>query len=259
VIVLDDGAHLLRAIGERGPRSAGPVVGIEQTSSGYRALRKQQFSLPVVNVARSPVKLTLESPFVAAAVRMRFDQYFAARPSLRPTRILVLGHGPVGAAVAANLSRDYLVTCRDAGQSPDALVHLLTDNFDMIIGATGTRALTATDVSQLRPGTILTSVSSSDREFPAASLRRLLPPTSDCHRHIDVNGVSLLNSGFPLNFDGQEHSVPPQEIQLTRALLLAAVYQAAQNPLPLGLVDLEWRVQRLIADEFQRLHASVAR
>jgi hypothetical protein len=62
-----------------------------------------------------------------------------------------------------------------------------------------------------------------------------------------------LNSGFPLNFDGSEVSLPPHRAQLVVSMILLAIYQASQEALQHGLVELQSSIQQLVLEEFNRL------
>lgn len=74
------------------------------------------------------------------------------------------------------------------------------------------------------------SASSSDREFDAVALRRRTTPNPDCHADLRVADGSvdatLLNSGFPVNFDGSP-MCGDASMALTMALLAAAVLYAS--------------------------------
>jgi hypothetical protein len=60
--------------------------------------------------------------------------------------------------------------------------------------------------------------------------------------------VTFLNGGFPINFDGAVNCVPAQQIQLTRALMLAGAVQALEaeevGVAPLDVETCEWLVRR---------------
>ena len=53
------------------------------------------------------------------------------------------------------------------------------------------------------------------------------PPTVQ-YRLPSGKKVKLLARGFPLNFDGGPENIPPDEIQLTRALMLIGAAQATR-------------------------------
>lgn len=68
IIILDSGGHLLHAVNNDLDIQTDRVVGIEQTSSGFHALKNEPIRFPVLNVARSKIKLDVESPWIADAV-----------------------------------------------------------------------------------------------------------------------------------------------------------------------------------------------
>jgi hypothetical protein len=80
----------------------------------------------------------------------------------------------------------------------------------------------------------LFSCSSGDIEFN--SLLQLMARGKDGHRldpladlvyEAPRASLKVFRGGFPINFDGTAESVPAEEIQLTRGLLLGGVIQAA--------------------------------
>jgi hypothetical protein len=104
---------------------------------------------------------------------------------------------------------------------------------------------------------ILASSSSSDREFSAVELRRLLPKSANCHENIYVNGIHLLNSGFPVNFNGLKEVELPEDIQLTRSLMYAAVCSRIINHDKKGLIELNTDIQQKIISKFKELKNKV--
>jgi hypothetical protein len=125
-------------------------------------------------------------------------------------------------------------------------------SYDLIIGCTGSTSIPHPLHDSLKDGCILASVSSSDREFDAHCLRKQIMPYSDCHQCVTIEDKLLLNSGFPVNFDGGIHSVPPKYIQFTRALLVAAIFQSMQqdSSSPLKIIDLDFSYQKKISNIF---------
>jgi S-adenosylhomocysteine hydrolase len=110
---------------------------------------------------------------------------------------------------------------------------------DIIIGATGKCSITADDLEYLRPGAILGSASSKLVEIDIGALNRAqkgkggpeiidkdsFPPTVR-YTLKDGRQISVLASGYPLNFDGDVVSIEPQQIQLTMGLMLIGALQA---------------------------------
>jgi hypothetical protein len=69
--------------------------------------------------------------------------------------------------------------------------------------------------------------------------------------------IYLLRGGFPANFDQSGESVPANDIQLTRALVLAAVLQAAEylkdTSIESGVYALDVKYQRFVIHEWLKL------
>lgn len=247
VIILDDGGFLLRYVQDE-IDDVSCISGVEQTSSGFEKLKDAGLRFGVVNVARSRTKLGIESPFIAEGVIHEMEKRIAFDST---TRVLIVGQGAIGQTIK-NLLRDRcdvsgcdadVKLCDFGGKYLEKL-----PEFDVIIGTTGKPILQNVDLPKLKKGVVLASASSSDREFPAAEMRVAAGIIGDCHADIELNGVRLLNGGFPVNFAGQKDPTPPKKIQLTRALLLAGVCEALRSMAP-GFHDL-FEMQDRIAEEF---------
>jgi len=106
----------------------------------------------------------------------------------------------------------------------------LLEESDIIIGASGKCSLHETKLPLLKDGALLLSVSSSDRELSAPSLRCNVSQTNDWNQRFRVplvcdksrsNGnerrtVNLAYSGFPLTFEDRcSNAGEPNEMQLT--------------------------------------------
>lgn len=161
VIVLDDGGALLRWFA-RAERSTNQFVGVEQTSSGFHMLKALSLPFPVINVARSPAKLTLEPPVVAATIGKRINEYVRTH-QLMTRKVLVVGQGPIGAAISRYLDSYYDVNRFDISANPGHIWPGSAEplnRFEMIVGATGRSVLGPALYSKLRLGTVLVSASS---------------------------------------------------------------------------------------------------
>lgn len=247
IVVLDDGGFVLQLANAASAEDE-RFVGVEQTSSGFERLKNVALRFPVVNVARSKAKLRYESPFIAADVIRRLKKATRLRKTMR---VLVVGQGVIGREIKTQLQNTCDVFGCDANVAQcdfDGAFLEQLHTFDVVIGATGTQALSVDDCARLKPGAVLVSASSSDREFPAVAFRRAHPDVTSCHAESSMNGVRLLNAGFPINFTGSRHGVAPRKIQLTRALLFAGVCEALSSTVP-GLQNLSDK-QNIIADAF---------
>lgn len=257
IILLDDGAELLLYANDFF-KNYEKIIGIEQTSSGFQRLKDTKLNFPVINIARTQAKLSLESPMIAEVTVAKMLQRMREKES-KGLKVLVVGQGPIGKAIVKLLPAAYDVDTYDleshGNHFPGSYTNKL-DEFDVIMGATGQPILQPGDFSRLKKDVILVSCSSSDREFSAAYLRRLAKASSNCHQDVVVDGLMLLNSGFPINFDGGLHSVAPEKIQLTRSLLLAGIFTAVQGGAEKGLVSLNSNFEDRIIDRYQRLNKS---
>lgn len=256
LIIIDDGGMLLKESLSH-PGILDNVVGIEQTSSGYEKIKDLDFSFPVVNVARSFAKTEFESPMIANKVIRKLYESDAFKQD-KIDRILILGNGFIGSRIKQQIGGSISIDVFDSDPEVSDMPYLeLQENlpeYDMVIGSTGKHSFPYAWISKLKYGATLVSVSSSDREFCAADLRIKKHQKYFCHSDIEVDGVRLLNSGFPVNFDGSNHSVCPALIQFTRALLMTAIIQSNHlRKCDKGLVELDEEFQRMIIQKFMSI------
>lgn len=255
VIVLDDGGELISIINKNTSRF-GKIIGVEQTSAGYHKLAAIHLKMPVVNVARSSTKLVMESSMVTDPQIQKITRFLNSS-GLKPEKVLIIGNGALGKHVALAFRSFYEVTCYDkvAQLSEIKEANLDVSSFDLIVGATGSAILTKEQLCNLKRNVVLASISSSDREFNAPYLRRRIKKIDNCHTDLFIDGIHLLNCGFPLNFQGaDEDTIPLEKIQITIALLFLAVYQgiSSQNSQK-GLVSLDQYNQKIALRKFYSL------
>jgi S-adenosylhomocysteine hydrolase len=175
VIILDDGGYLI-AFSNDFIKSFENVVGVEQTTSGYKKIKNLKLNFPVLNIARSKAKLEIESPFIAEIAAQKIESYLE-KYNLTNPKILIVGLGFVGTAIFELLKKKYFVSGCDiihkkCDFNGDYKGHL--DDFNLIIGATGTSAIQPGEFGNFKHSALLASVSSSDREFSAVYLRQLV-------------------------------------------------------------------------------------
>jgi hypothetical protein len=240
IIVLDDGGLCAAAV--PGEISASlPVIGVEQTMAG---VREPYPVIPVVEVASSAAKTILEPPMIREAVwkRLLAKGYLSTGGS----RYGVVGIGNIGKAVARALATSgqpvYVYDSqRDVaryGDVPGSItcnrLEELFEQSDHIFGCSGTDILAGqTWWRGLKGDKILVSCSSHDEEFRTALLALNEQPApndtlADVRVHLDNGSLLIVRGGCPANFDGTQESVPREDIQLTRALLLAGVLQSSK-------------------------------
>lgn len=265
IVVLDDGGELLSYINTLAIPQEIDVVGIEQTTAGYRKLERRNLKFPIINVARSAAKLNYESPIIADLVWQSIQEALIKR-NKEVERILILGKGSLGSCVYDKVCNEYDTEFFDkkipSGSPEQATLNSL-DRFDLIIGCTGTNLFGNGRLPKIKHGAVLASASSGDREFNAIAIRESLPAYTFCHKHIDSkHGYTLLNSGFPVNFSDQYESIDPPSLQLTRALLACGLLQGVnlsnavnRQSKPLGFIDLNAAHATSIVEEFNRKYA----
>ena len=245
VIVLD---HSGKGVQYMPPSMGLPTIGIAKTTADVFMHEKSGVSIPVINMAQSCVKKKLESPMIAQAVLHKINHVIPellsqTKHTEKPT-CGVLGAGAIGGAVAkrlANLGHQVMVydTNESLSKTLEAENPAITAlksscqvyaTTRIIFGCTGapTDALDPLDC-QIGPKTLI-SCSSDDTEFK----HTLSKPTRLRHfpsghiTYTNPNGTvhTIVQGGFPANFDHSGESVPAPDIDITRALTLASVYQA---------------------------------
>jgi len=170
VVVMDDGGYLLAEVSRclhadpalRASLATAGVrmMGVEQTSSGWRRLRHTALPLPVVNVARSSGKLSLESPligmFTLEPIRRHIERIAQVlRAEGLPwtaDNALVIGGGAIGQQVSRALvtQLDIPTTIFSTEDDGSAVVHRITrapcraGNPPSSLGGEGTQTHTST-------------------------------------------------------------------------------------------------------------------
>jgi S-adenosylhomocysteine hydrolase len=246
VIILDDGASLLDIFNSNRSSIDSRInfIGIEQTSSGFRKLEKTDLGFPVINVARSGIKLEKESPLIAKLgcnrIKDAIEKYHVSKP-----RILVVGLGPIGSNVMSILKDSgYAVYGHDITFDSNTEVTdiILKGNINILIGATGSNILSEQQIQQIESNIserlLLVSMSSADREFPASFIRLRAEDNKNIHEDNVWKRLILVNNGFPITFKGKRYESTPSEIEKTIALLYGSVLYAATHDINInGFVD----------------------
>lgn len=255
IILLDEGHKLLEIAVNYLPREK--IIGIEQ-SSKISILEKLSLTFPCISIARTKAKLFVESPMIAKAVNSKLFSYIKTL-NLDVKNILIVGHGFIGQAIAQDLrALNYNVKIYDHNRCKSELDDHSFKNYikecQVIIGCVYGTALQEHDYCLLPNNVILASASLSDRAFNSADIRKQsLDLVTSCHQNMCVNfnqkKIHLMNCGFPINFSGELHSVSPNKIQITRALLLGAIYEGITKPVT-GIRELSKDLQDTILQKF---------
>lgn len=260
VIVLDEGHKLLQIVANFVPKEK--LIGVEQ-SSKISMLNRLNLSFPCITIARTKAKLFIESPMIAQAVNSKLLSYIK-NLNFNIEYILIIGNGFIGKSIAHELRiLNYNVKIYDHNEYKSELDDQSLNDYisqcQVIISCVYGSALQEHHYGLLPDNVVLASASLSDRAFKAADIRKQNPQEiSSCHQDVYVEfnqrKIHLLNCGFPINFSGEVHSVPPNKIQITRALLLGAIYESISNS-PLDIQELSEGLQNKILQKFFQIES----
>lgn len=191
LLIIEDGGYhygLLRRMAGTYPVLKDHVVGsVEQTTSGtmrgYKVAKEQNFWYPQTSVARSDIKMNIESRFIAHRVVEELSLFlYSVNAFLDFHNILLLGYGVVGRRIAQDLrGRCLSMTAYD--KCPQILqaaqaegIHTIRQidrscfgRNTVLIGNTGCQAFTKEMLTEFFLGEArnlyLASSSSQDKEF----------------------------------------------------------------------------------------------
>lgn len=260
LICIDDGGELISHLNLISKRHGLTLVGLEQTTSGYQKIEQLNLNMGIINVARSFAKIKVESKIVVkTAIQAMYNKII--ENSLCSKNTLIFGNGAIGGAMADALEQNSNVFLADidckksTGTYEDYLRNL--SDFDLIIGCVGKTVLPLNKLRELKEGSILISLSSSDREFDIVEPRSACKKVLSCHDDFKcANGATVLNCGFPVNFSGDATKVDIEEFELTRALLTLGILQACEVGLEKGILSLDKEIQSRLVEQFSSKYNS---
>lgn len=254
VVLVDIGGYFAPALAEVAEHFSGRVLGVvEDTENGLqRYQRIEMLPCPVYSVARSPLK-TAEDYLVGQSVVFSIEALLRCRGDILQGRpALVVGFGKVGRSVAGFLrGRGVRVSIHDtsAMKRAEALAHGYEVHATMqtalpeallVVGATGNRSLTQTDLSHVRRGAYVASVTSSDDELEMAALVAYDRVEVDPHVIRYTKGEQhffLLNDGNAVNF--VHGAVVGPFIHLVQAEMLVAIWCLQHRPHAAGFHEID--------------------
>jgi len=242
--MIDDGGELINIANKMLKRK---IYAVEQTSSGFHKLKDKRLNFPVVNIARSKAKLNHETPYIIKDFLKKLYSKIK-KENFHPKKTLIIGKGILGKELAKKIK--FKTDFYDILENKEKLNKILS-NYDLIIGATGSTSIQYKLHKKLRKGVFLISISSSDREFDAVYLRKKLKRKTSIHEDLLIKNIHLLNNGFPLSFQGNKEESPHKYMQLTRALMLAGIYEALNQKK--GLIQLKKEIQDKIINKFKSI------
>lgn len=266
LVVLDDGAYFLEAASCFAKQLPSVAI-VEQTTRGLIKLEERPSlgafaaRFPIVNVARSGPKMTLEPPFIGRAVCDYLAPDIKHLKDAPDLRCLVLGYGAIGRQVAQflpeslNIHRKRIhvhdpACSRQCEAAADGFSRWnqkdLTPRFHLVVGCSGRKSFSLDDRIYLKDGAILASASSGTVELARQDFIDLAAVSEfddirvlkdglnedDVHSPLRIQlvdrTVTFVNGGFPVNFRGDVNCVPGKYIQPTAVLMVAAAVQAVE-------------------------------
>lgn len=267
LVVLDDGAYFLEAASCFAKQL--PAVAIaEQTTRGLIKIERSptlqwyKSLIPIINVARSVPKQTLEPPFIGLAVcESLLKQLVSFLDTSQKLRCLILGFGSIGEQIAKFLpkkldidrSQIHVYDPRHSRQKAALDSHFsrwdrkdFNHKFHIVIGCSGHQSFTLDDRIYLEDGAVLASASSGTVELSRQDFIELAAVSEnddisisrkgldefDVHSNLQIKlvdrSVIFVNGGFPVNFDGRVNCIPGHYIQPTPTMMVAAAVQAVK-------------------------------
>lgn len=198
----------------------------------------------MVSEASSAAKIVFESPMFTKAAVDRVISRAGVDVDFNKKKIGVIGLGSIGSSLVANLIRrgcevyTFDVVERSSVDFPSTKVRAcstfqeMLETCDYIFGCTGRDIFQNLELPiKHKDGLILASVSSGDMEF--LSLINYIK--NEKHRHTSKKDVifksssgtiTILQNGYPINFDGTQGSADPKYTQLKTSMLLVGLIQA---------------------------------
>lgn len=274
LVLADIGGYFAPALAEVCAGFSGQIAGVvEDTENGLRRyLQLDTLPCPVYSVARSPLKEP-EDRLVGEAIVFSIESLLRRMGEVLPgRRACVLGFGKIGSGIAAALhARHVQVTVRDTdpvrqaqaiavGYHSMPLSEALA-GADLVVSATGSRALGLEHLALLREGAFLAGATSSDDEFDLGGLG---DEASGFIRQDVIEGVVrydgggraffLLGNGNAVNF--LHTSAMGPAIHLIKAEIVAAAARLLSDSHEPGLYEVPTRTRAQIAaawvETFQR-------
>lgn len=229
VIIRDDGWELLYRINNRSINKWN-FIWIEHTSNWYHKLKDKIIDFPIINIARSNIKLVQESPYIVELAKKNFHN-FTSRNQIFPKRILIVWGWAIGSSLKEILMWEYMVDIYDIDENKSTISWKYEDilkNYDVIFWATWKNILSYPMFETLRKWTLLVSVSSWDYEFCTLDIRSRTE-YEWVWDDVRLDWKCLLNWWFPITFIGESETAPLEDIQLTRAIIYWAIYQTTKD------------------------------
>lgn len=184
VVLVDIGGYFAPALNAIVQKFDGKIIGVlEGTENGVQKYEANfPYSVPIVTVARSPLKLP-EDYLVASSVVFSVEAILRDQAEILQTRTAaVIGYGRVGSSLADILrgrgintvvfDTDPVKLAEAAARGFQANTRLedALSHSSLVVCATGRKALDLRGFGMLQSGCVVASVTSADDEFDLACL-----------------------------------------------------------------------------------------
>lgn len=256
VIVRDDWWLLIQEINKLSCNKNN-FFAIEHTSNWFYRLENQKISFPIINVARSNVKLKNESPFIVDLITKNFENFINSK-DISIKKILIVWWWAIWLSLYEKLKKNYIVDIYDIDNTKTNIYWDLLDiidDYDVVFWATGNNILTYDQFKNIKKWVILISCSSWDYEFCALDIR-FASKKIWIRDDMEVDWKWLLNWWFPITFTWKREWVWLKEIQLTRWIIYWAVYQIInmqKNIFHDWFLEYDTNIQNVIYAKFKQL------
>ncbi|MFC1825735.1 hypothetical protein ACFL9T_23760, partial [Thermodesulfobacteriota bacterium] len=251
-----------------------------ESAEGQDTLKSLNMS--ALSIARSETKIEFEAPFIGVAIADSLVGELESR-GLELQQALVLGFGSVGSATAFALRSKYhdlRIDVLEVDRSKLEQAHKMgfgihqslptADSgyvYDLIVGCTGHRTFKPSNRGLLADKALLASGSSAAVEFDRRNFvdqadaredddfRVLTSRQDPLSLHTDIkfehdsksHTFTIVNAGFPVNFQGTIAVIPTELIEPTHCLMYAATVEV-MNTDRVGLTGLAQEWDRRIHD-----------
>lgn len=165
------------------------ILAAEDTNQGHWRFKQREkyLTYPVVSIAQTRLK-ALENELIGCSIVYSVETLIRKHFNLDyivGKRVLVISYGGIGSAVCRALAA-HRARVRVYDRDASKLVQAYIDGFtvtqryeslswaDIIIGCTGSTALSISDIALLKPKTLLVSGSSKQVEFPYRQIQKYI-------------------------------------------------------------------------------------
>lgn len=253
-LIVEDGGYAVPLLHTKLQRGLEYCIGaVEQTARGMWRDEdiKGGVSIPVLTIARSKVKDTIEPLFIGEAVINNVKMLLKRRGDfLRGKKVVIVGYGTIGRKITEEARRNNaIVKVTDtnpfnqaeaalSGFETDTLDFLIRD-CDIIIGVTGKPSISTTLIFKARGYLIAVSASSRRDEIDVVGLENLAEEKKSSEIGTEYvlpnnRSIMVLAHGFPVNFFCSD-SVPDKAIDPVLTELFLCAQKLATDTLAKGI------------------------